>query len=590
MFVLELLGTLSLRGDARPVPTAAQQKRPLGLLAVLALAGGRGLSRDRIEAYLWPESAGAPARHSLEQTVYACRHALGSDVILASARELRLNPDLVHVDVWQFDDAIRAGQWSDAVDRYTGALLDGMHLADSRELEAWIDAERARLLNEYQRAVEHLAGMAEGAGDHAQLVGWCRRLANSDPLSAGVTMKLMRALASAGDRAGAVRQARLHQQLVRQQLEMEPDAEVEALAASVSRGGSVDGSRPERSEGPAFPKTGPSLRSGRQVDRAIAVALVALLAVSLFGAATVASRRSTLGAGVVRAGAASSEPEARRAYRRALDAWTDGSRNGLDTAVVYFHRAIDLDRQNAEAYAGLADAYVMLGYFGYHPGAVMFPEAKVAALESMRLDSTLAAPHPALAYALTWERDFVRADSEYRKAVTLEPSGTATAALASSPDHVRARLWYPVILMLLAQKNEAGSLIRSAAAEEPWALHDPVLELTFTKWFDTYPAMAGFTSNGPGTMKGEVLSRVDDGSATHLVARYEITDPQGPRSFKTVIQGTADNSVGRYDLNGVVAWGWMTGAHVRATFRRISPCRFGKLDVCYQGTIQLQRR
>src|SRR2546430_12470726 len=45
----------------------------------------------------------------------------------------------------------------------------------------------------------------------------------------------MRALAAAGDRAGAVQYARVYQELVRQELEMEPDAELEDLAASLSR-------------------------------------------------------------------------------------------------------------------------------------------------------------------------------------------------------------------------------------------------------------------------------------------------------------------------------------------------------------------
>src|SRR5258706_7382175 len=97
MLTLELLGTLSLRDETRPVPVAAQQKRPLGLLAILGLGGKPGLSRDRIEAYLWPESSSARAQHALDQTVYAIRHALGSDVILATGRELRLNPDLVRI-------------------------------------------------------------------------------------------------------------------------------------------------------------------------------------------------------------------------------------------------------------------------------------------------------------------------------------------------------------------------------------------------------------------------------------------------------------------------------------------------------------
>src|SRR5258708_27672580 len=235
MLTLELLGTLSRRNVTGPVALAAQQKRPLGLLAMLGLAGRQGLSRDRIEAYLWPESSGTRAQHALDQTVYAIRHALASDVILAIGRELRLNPDLVRVDVWEFEQAIRAGQWTAAVDHYKGPLLDGFHFADSHELESWIETHRTRLRLEYQKAIEFLANLAAEATDHSQAVMWLRRLANSDPLSAGATKKLMLALAAAGDRASAVQYARVYQELVRQELEMEPDSEIEDLAASLSR-------------------------------------------------------------------------------------------------------------------------------------------------------------------------------------------------------------------------------------------------------------------------------------------------------------------------------------------------------------------
>jgi serine/threonine-protein kinase len=207
----------------------------LGLLAILALAGRQGFPRERIESYLWPESSSPLARHSLDQTVYAIRHALGSDFIISTGRELRLNPDLVQVDLWNFEEAIRARQWAAAADRYKGTLLDGFHFSDSRELESLIDSERARLRGAYQKAVEFLANAAAEAGDHSQSVTWWRRLANSDPLSAAATKKLMIALAAAGDRAGAVKQARFYQELVRQQLEIEPDSEIESLAASFSR-------------------------------------------------------------------------------------------------------------------------------------------------------------------------------------------------------------------------------------------------------------------------------------------------------------------------------------------------------------------
>src|SRR6266566_3016496 len=208
MLVLDLLGTLSLRNETHPVPVAAQQKRPLGLLAILGLSARQGLSRDRIEAYLWPESSSARAQHALDQTVYAIRHALGSDVIVATGRELRLNPDLVRVDAWEFEQAIRAGQWTAAVGHYKGPLLDGFYFADSHELESWIDTNRTRLRLEYQKAIEFLANLAAEASDHSQAVIWLRRLANYDPLSAGATKKLMLALVAASAPKGNERSRR----------------------------------------------------------------------------------------------------------------------------------------------------------------------------------------------------------------------------------------------------------------------------------------------------------------------------------------------------------------------------------------------
>src|SRR5207248_3910607 len=233
MLVIELLGTLSLRADIGSVPLVAQQKRPLALLAVLALGGKQGLSRHRIDSYLWPESEAERAGHALNQAVYAIRQSLGNDVILSTAQDLRLNQQLVGVDVWLFDEAIAAKDWARAASIYKGTLLDDVHFGDSRELESLIDANRTRLRQDYHNAVECLADASAEAGDHSQSVTWWRRLANSDPLSPHATKKLMLALAAAGDRAGALKQARFYQELVHQELEMDPDSEIESLALSL---------------------------------------------------------------------------------------------------------------------------------------------------------------------------------------------------------------------------------------------------------------------------------------------------------------------------------------------------------------------
>ena len=454
MLILELFGTLVLRTDNGPVPLAAQQKRRVGLLALLALGGRSGVSRRRIEAYLWPESTADRARHALDQAVYAIRRVLGGDVIVATAQELALNPDRIRVDLWDFNDAIRAGEWAAATDAYKGTLLDGFDAGDSRELESWIDGERARLLRDCQTAIERLADWSAAAGDHSQDVKWRRRLANSDPLSSGPVKKLIKALAASGDRAGAVRQAREYQALVRRELEMEPDSEIEGLASSFSRASPSEMSAPPAALGTTsgarveIVSPAPATRHRHSLPRVVALAALSILAVTAIG----------LVATTDRTGNTNRRPAAVQAYLAGIAAWDDRTKEGNDRAVAFFRRATELDPEYAEAYAGLAEAYVRIGYFGYRPADAMFPKAKAAALRSMQLDSTLAAAHTALATELIWEHDFAGAEAEYRRAIALEP------------DNATAHQWYGVLLMILRRIPESVAEERRAAELEPLSL------------------------------------------------------------------------------------------------------------------------
>jgi adenylate cyclase len=151
-------------------------------------------------------------------------------------------------------------------------------------------------------------------------------------------------------------------------------------------------------------------------------------------------------------------PAARDAYLRGVDAWGDRTKEGHDRAIVFFRRAAELDPEYAEAYAGLAEAYVRIGYFGYRPADAMFPKAKAAALHSIQLDSTLASARTALATVLVSEHDFVGADSEYRRAISLEPTNAT------------AHQWHGVLLMILRRIPEAVAEEKRAADLDPLSL------------------------------------------------------------------------------------------------------------------------
>src|SRR5437870_5461633 len=226
---LRTLGGLAVEGELPPALGAATQRRPLALLALLALARDRGVSRDKLLAYLWPESSAEKARHLLNQALYSLRRDLTADELFLGSSELRLNPTVLPVDAREFEDAVDRGDAERAGALYAGPFLDGFFLSGAPEFEHWVETERARLARRAERALETLAGTATARGNHPAAVDWWRRLTALDPLSSRFAIGLMEALAAAGDRAGALRHARVHEQLVAQEPETSPDGRVAAL-------------------------------------------------------------------------------------------------------------------------------------------------------------------------------------------------------------------------------------------------------------------------------------------------------------------------------------------------------------------------
>jgi len=63
MLQLQVLGSTAVTANGGVSGGAASQRKALALLALLAAAGRRGLSRDRVLAMLWPETPADRANH-----------------------------------------------------------------------------------------------------------------------------------------------------------------------------------------------------------------------------------------------------------------------------------------------------------------------------------------------------------------------------------------------------------------------------------------------------------------------------------------------------------------------------------------------
>ena len=234
---LRTLGALDLRAaDGTELRAVLAQPRRIALLVYLALATPRGPQRrDRLLALFWPDQDDPHARNALNQAVHFLRRALGSEAITGrTGDELGIDPRLLWCDALAFDDAITAHRPLDAVELYRGELLAGFHVpAVSAELVSWLEEARADYARRYAAALRTIAAEREAARDFTSAIDWRRRLAAQDPLNADAALELMRALAASGDAAGAIRHARVHEALARNELGAAVDARITALAKTL---------------------------------------------------------------------------------------------------------------------------------------------------------------------------------------------------------------------------------------------------------------------------------------------------------------------------------------------------------------------
>jgi DNA-binding SARP family transcriptional activator len=457
-FSLKLLGGVTLESESGPVTGPAAQRHRLALLALLATSA-RGVSRDKLMAWLWPARDAERARQLLNQAVHVLRRALGADAILSTGEELRFNPEAVSCDVVAFEEALSQGAREQAVALYAGPFLDGFFLDDAAEFERWADRERDRLAASCAKALEGLAAGVEAEGDWVAAARWWKARAAIDPLDSRVAVRLTDALERAGNRAGALQHALAHQQLLRDDLEVEPGPEMLALVERLRREPMTAPQRledignrwePVPTEGAAAAAVPSASVPQHRAYRAIRYgAAVVLVGAALGIAFQLASRRGATGLApkptvmdemaraVVRemdrreSGATSGELPQRRTrsipayelYLRGSDPALLRSDSTAQLGLEYFRQAVTLDPTYAAAWAGLARMQLRVAEDAdLHAAAQARAEAEAAARQAVALDDALAEGHAILALARSIAYDFDTAEPHFTRAIALEPT------------------------------------------------------------------------------------------------------------------------------------------------------------------------
>jgi TolB-like protein/tRNA A-37 threonylcarbamoyl transferase component Bud32 len=207
------------------------------------------------------------------------------------------------------------------------------------------------------------------------------------------------------------------------------------------------------------------------------------------------------------------DPEAHTAYLQALYLWNRRNAAGLRKAISLFAEAVRRDPAYAQAYGGMAMAYVVLPAYDDIASDEMLDRAREAGNRALALDSGLVPALTALAYADALQYRNAAAEARFSRAIAID-SGFATA-----------HFWHGLLLLQQQRNDEALAEILRARSLEPASLviNTAVTQVLYDmrRYEDAEKSGRGVLGLDPGFQLGIIdLARVlvEQGKANEAVS------------------------------------------------------------------------
>lgn len=152
--------------------------------------------------------------------------------------------------------------------------------------------------------------------------------------------------------------------------------------------------------------------------------------------------------------------DALRFYMRGRDLWSVRNKENIQKAVEFFEQAVKLDPAFAEAYAGLADSYMLLNLvsYGSQPTSVVMDKARFNVNRALYINDTLCDAHTSLAtIKMRYDWDWYEAEREFKLAIAL------------NPDYAPARYGYSNFLAVMGRFDESIRESEAAKSLDPYS-------------------------------------------------------------------------------------------------------------------------
>jgi DNA-binding SARP family transcriptional activator/TolB-like protein len=250
---IRVLGPLEVTFAAgRHVPIAGRKSH--ALLGYISAQPQCRESRDKLAALLWGDRFQDQARHSLRQAILRLRKTLnhnGHEFVSVDTNELALSTR-VEVDLARVQSLAQSDKVEDlrtAANLCRGEFLEGLSLPVDAFTE-WLDRERSRLRFLSADISFRLARALIASGDGEGALKSARHALEIDPTLEECHRMIMDLHRQSGNRTAALRQYRDCVEILRREIDAEPEVATQLLARAIREPEPRDLSAPTESFAP----------------------------------------------------------------------------------------------------------------------------------------------------------------------------------------------------------------------------------------------------------------------------------------------------------------------------------------------------
>jgi serine/threonine-protein kinase len=148
--------------------------------------------------------------------------------------------------------------------------------------------------------------------------------------------------------------------------------------------------------------------------------------------------------------------EAYNLYLQGRYWWNKRHQGGLSKAAAFFEQAVSLAPDYALAHSGVADAYSVIGFYGFDRPLTALARARISAERALALDDELPEAHVSMALIRFWyDWSWREAEREFERALALDPQ------------HASAHVFFGQLLAAIGRGDEADSHWRTALVRDP---------------------------------------------------------------------------------------------------------------------------